>query len=269
MQFESGEVTVSGGVRIHYRRSRPEEAREGSRKAQPVVLSHGITDSSECWPGVVGLLGDQFDLVLIDARGHGKSGRPESGYSYEAQVTDLVDVMRHLEVEDCVLMGHSMGAQTSAMAVAAAPELVSKLVLEDPPWRGQMPKAPGGTKYGDLIAYFLEMDLDEIRESCRMLHPGWHEDEVDPWARSKHEIANGVVAALRPINWEQTVDALHCPTLLLTGDVGSGAIVTRAIADAAVQRNPKLKEVRIGGAGHSIRRDRREQFLEALRRFLF
>lgn len=261
MQFESGEVTAIGGVRIHYRRV-------GPRSATPVVLSHGITDSSECWPGVVGLLAGHYDLVLVDARGHGKSGRPEAGYSYEKQVSDLLEVIRQLDLEDCVLIGHSMGAQTSAMAAGMAPDVVSKLVLEDPPWRGPMPETRGGTKYSDIIGYFSEMDLDEIRESCRMLHPTWEEDEIEPWAYSKHQVADGVVSALRAVNWAATVDALHCPTLLVTGDVAAGAIVTRDIAEAAVQRNPKLREVRVGGAGHSIRRDRRAVFLEALRRFL-
>ena len=54
-----------------------------------MVLSHGITDSAECWPGVAALLAGHFDLVMVDARGHGKSGRPEAGYSYEKQVSAL------------------------------------------------------------------------------------------------------------------------------------------------------------------------------------
>lgn len=261
MQFESGVVAAVGGVNIHYRRG-------GARGKTPIVLSHGITDSSECWPGVVGLLEASFDVVAVDARGHGKSDQPAAGYSYEKQVSDLLAVIDQLELDGCILIGHSMGAQTSAMAAGMAPDVVSKLVLEDPPWRGSMPETRGGSRYAEIISYFAEMDLDEIRASCRMLHPAWHEDEIEPWARSKHEVAEGVVSALRPVNWEQTVDALQCPTLLITGDVDAGALVTRSIADAAVQRNPGLKEVRIGGAGHSVRRDKRAVFLEALRRFL-
>ena len=183
-------------------------------------------------------------------------------------MSDLLAVINQLELEGCVLIGHSMGAQTSAMAAGMAPDVVSRLVLEDPHWRAAMPEGRGGKQYSEIISYFAEMDEDEIRASCRMLHPGWHDHEVEPWARSKHEVAEGVVSALRPVNWEQTVDALQCPTLLITGDIDADALVTRPIAEAAVQRNPELREVRIGGAGHSVRRDKSEVFLEALRRFL-
>ena len=67
MQFESGVVSAIGGVNIHYRRG-------GVPGKTPIVLSRGITDSSECWPGVVGLLEATFDACFTSVRASSISG---------------------------------------------------------------------------------------------------------------------------------------------------------------------------------------------------
>ena len=66
----------NNGVRIHYHV-------EG--QGQPVVMLHGLTTSMEQWikAGYVDALKDDYKLILLDARGHGKSDRPYKPEDYE------------------------------------------------------------------------------------------------------------------------------------------------------------------------------------------
>lgn len=66
------------GVSIHYRV-------EGD--GPPVVLGHGITDSSDFWYecGYVEALKPKYRLVLIDFRGHGKSDKPHDLHRTQRQ----------------------------------------------------------------------------------------------------------------------------------------------------------------------------------------
>ena len=66
------------GISIHYRV-------EGN--GPPLVLGHGITDSSDVFyeRGYVAALKPKYRLVLIDARGHGQSDKPHEPQSYTSE----------------------------------------------------------------------------------------------------------------------------------------------------------------------------------------
>lgn len=257
----SNRFSSIGGVQIHYRRG-------GLADARPAILSHGITDSSECWPAIDERLAEHFDVIKVDARGHGLSDQPDGGYSYTKLVNDLLELIRQLDLHEPLLIGHSMGAQASAMLAGVAPEIPWRVVLEDPPWRHPDPDGPPGGGYGEIIRYFADLPLSDIAESGRLLHANWEEDELDPWVRSKHQVIEATAETLRFVDWQKTVDALVCQALLLTGDQSSGAIVPASIARDAAARNPLLRHTHLAGAGHSIRRDQRASFVEAVMAFV-
>ena len=82
------------GVRIHYRV-------EGS--GVPLVLHHGFTSRLDRWyeNGYVEALQDRYRLILIDARGHGKSDKPHepAAYQTERRVADVLAVMDAVGIE--------------------------------------------------------------------------------------------------------------------------------------------------------------------------
>ncbi|HND49949.1 MAG TPA: alpha/beta fold hydrolase, partial [Anaerolineales bacterium] len=71
----SDEFVFVNGIKIHYYRT-------GGNKP-PLVLAHGITDDGMCWSPVAEVLAKDFDVVMVDARGHGKSDAPEDGYTLQ------------------------------------------------------------------------------------------------------------------------------------------------------------------------------------------
>jgi pimeloyl-ACP methyl ester carboxylesterase len=77
----------------------------------------------------------RIDLVLYDARGHGRSdSAPEpSGYAWRELGEDMLALLDALGIQRAVLGGGSLGAATSIVAAGLAPERVAGLVLLTPP----------------------------------------------------------------------------------------------------------------------------------------
>src|SRR5438477_12764063 len=103
-------VYEAGDVSIHYLRT-------GGAKL-PVVLLHGLMGSGACWTPLARALEDEFDVVMPDARGHGGSSAPHDGYRYDDLASDVVGLIRGLELARPVLVGHSMGGMTAAVVAS-------------------------------------------------------------------------------------------------------------------------------------------------------
>src|SRR4051812_43964956 len=114
-----GSFTSFDGVEIVY-----DEWNHAARGV-PIVLHHGFAANSVAnWttPGVVDrLLTLCRRIVALDARGHGRSGKPHdiAAYADSAMVKDLRALIDHLGADQVDLIGYSMGA---AVSLAAAPD---------------------------------------------------------------------------------------------------------------------------------------------------
>ena len=97
-----------------------------------LLLLHGAMSNGLCWSRVVKSLEKDFDVILPDARGHGKSVSYQQDYSLFELVEDTAELITHLQIAPVIVMGHSMGAQMATELGARYPDLVKKLVLEDP-----------------------------------------------------------------------------------------------------------------------------------------
>ena len=69
-------------------------------------------------------------------------------------------------------------------------------------------------------------------------------------------------------SWRDTVEAITCPILLITGDPGRGGIVTPAVAEEARRLARDLRVVNIPDVGHNIHRDNYPPYREAVAAFL-
>src|SRR5215472_4406008 len=129
-------------VRVHYRI-------EGGN-GRPLVLQHGFTESIEDWSecGYVDVLKCQYRLIMIDARGHGGSGKPHDpeAYRLETRVRDVVTVLDDLGIERAHFWGYSMGGWIGFGMAAFAPERVDRLVIG-----GQHPFAGGMAELRQMV----------------------------------------------------------------------------------------------------------------------
>ncbi|MFJ7209089.1 alpha/beta fold hydrolase [Streptomyces sp. NPDC098789] len=106
-----------------------------------VVFLHGLVVdnlSSFYCPLAVPVARSGHEVVLYDLRGHGRTGRPTSGYDSGTAVRDLVALLGALGLahRSVHLVGNSYGGTLAVHAALARPDLVAGLTLLEPPLSG-------------------------------------------------------------------------------------------------------------------------------------
>jgi pimeloyl-ACP methyl ester carboxylesterase len=105
---------------------------DGDPEAPPVLLLHGITQSTATWGWLVPHLVDSHRVVRLDFRGHGRSGRAPGTYTFPFFIADATAICEQVLGRPAVVIGHSLGGGTAAGLAQTRPELVRGVVLEDP-----------------------------------------------------------------------------------------------------------------------------------------
>jgi pimeloyl-ACP methyl ester carboxylesterase len=100
---------------------------------EPMVLVHPSMSSSKIWHdlGYIDVLASRYQLILIDARGHGASGKPVVASAYKLQqfVADVVAVLDAEEIGSAHLMGYSLGGRVAFGCGVYAPERFRSLII--------------------------------------------------------------------------------------------------------------------------------------------
>ena len=79
----------------------------------PLVLSHGLTDNGLCWTRFAAAMASEFDVIMLDARGHGDSSRMPSSRPHDPGA-DIAEAINRLGLVSPIVMGHSVGARSTA-----------------------------------------------------------------------------------------------------------------------------------------------------------
>ena len=286
--WHQGDVQANG-IRLHYTRT-------GGTKP-PLVLAHGVTDDGPCWTPVAQALEADYDVIMVDARGHGRSEAPEAGYDSATQAADLHGLIEALELHKPLLLGHSMGAATTLVLAGTYPDVPGAILLEDPPqwWLSSDPvlhaeKEQAGTRASAVIhgrradderllgmqAWFADLKRktrEQLIAEQRAATPGWSEAELEPWADSKLRVSPNVLSVFdgqtpRMIDWQATLPGITCAALLIKADPAQGSIVTDDGAAALKRLIPQIEIAHIPDAGHNIRRDQVDQYIAVVRAFV-
>ena len=100
-------------------------------EGKPFIILHGFLGMGDNWKTLAkqfSALG--FQVHLVDQRNHGRSFH-DSEFNYDVLAADLKAYYSQHNLNDTVLLGHSMGGKTAMLFAALYPELVSKLIVAD------------------------------------------------------------------------------------------------------------------------------------------
>jgi pimeloyl-ACP methyl ester carboxylesterase len=107
-------------------------------KGDPVILIHGLYSNGRMnWdlPGTSGLLAKHFQVITLDCRGHGRSGKPQAEGAYGTNmVEDVVRLMGHLKIPKTRVAGYSMGGMIAMKLAVTHPDRVSRVVIGGMGW---------------------------------------------------------------------------------------------------------------------------------------
>src|SRR6202051_5104610 len=111
---------------------RPRGAPAGAR---PLILVHGLLLSQQMhWPLAKDLAARGNRVITVDLLGHGESDRPRDMWRYSMHFfgKQLIALMDHLQIEQAVIMGTSLGANAALEVADMAPERLRGMVIEMP-----------------------------------------------------------------------------------------------------------------------------------------
>lgn len=265
-QWHSDKIATNG-ITLHYTRT-------GGDKP-PVVLAHGFSDDGLCWTPVAEKLEADYDVIMVDARGHGRSDAPEQGYGPVEMAADLAGVMTGLGLKQPVVMGHSMGGSTTMALAGLYPDLPGTIVIEDSGARnafsGNSAEAQARLKqWHDRMVNLQSKSHAELIEHANSEMPTWEKAELEPWAHAKLRFNMNALNRQNTdeIDWDQVLRNITCPALLLYADPERGGGVTAERAAEMQGLVPQLQTVHISGAGHNIRREQFARYMDAVSNFL-
>lgn len=107
-------------------------------QGEPVVLIHGLHSSARMnWqrPGTAKLLASRYQVITLDVRGHGSSGKPEGEDAYGVQMMeDVIRLLDHLQIRKAHIVGYSMGGIIALKLIAEHPDRVLSGTLGGMGW---------------------------------------------------------------------------------------------------------------------------------------
>jgi len=98
--------------------------------APPLIIMHGLFGSARNWQGIAKQLSDRFRVYTLDLRNHGASPHADS-MDYQSMAADVVLFMQQQNIENAVLLGHSMGGKVAMQLALTNPEKVNRLIVVD------------------------------------------------------------------------------------------------------------------------------------------
>ncbi len=253
-------ICEANGIKIYYTRT-------GGNKP-PLILLHGLAANGACWTALAHDLEAEYDVIMPDARGHGKSSAPDHGYQYENLANDVVGFMKVMKLSFPVLLGHSMGGMTAAVVASRKPNLLRGLILDDPTFLSpEFQCQVFESDAADRHRKALNKSVHELVAESAKRHPDRSQETLELIAQARLETNANAFDILTPPNpdYMQLAKTFAVPSLLVTSDAG---IVSSASAAELQLLNPKIHVEHIKGAGHGIQYDQPDRFAAAVRSFL-
>ncbi len=271
--YPNSSFAYCGDNRFHY-------LEWGNRKAQPIVLLHGLGQQSHSWDLVSLSLSDHYRIIALDARGHGDTDWPkDSDYSTESHVGDLVCLVNHLRLTDLIIVGHSMGGKTAYIYASEHPLTTKGLVIVDTGpesdnegirrIRNFMSQPDEFNSFEEFATHVqsytgrpLHMVRGSLKHSVRQTPRGTWTWKYDKLIRSPN---------FNSKNWSshrlwKTLLKITCPTLVIRGE--NSDIFTNATYQNMISYMPMATGKLVKDAGHLVQGDNPSGFLTALRSFL-
>ncbi|MBC7753796.1 MAG: alpha/beta hydrolase [Moraxellaceae bacterium] len=257
----------------------------GNAESPRVVFIHGLMAFSANWRKIASRIQNDFQCLIYDQRGHGRSFKPESGYSPEVFAEDLNKITDELGWDSFHLVGHSMGGRNAIVFADLFPQKVRTLTIEDMGpeadsrshlyYEKMLNAVPTPFDSKQSMKQFFASDFEknfEAKEPISVLSTFLQANieqventQLFDWRFSKQAIFETVKQGHIKDRWRE-VTHLSMPVLLIRGE--NSHVLKRETFEKMLQVNPKITGVEIKQAGHWIHYEKYEEFTSILREFL-
>lgn len=262
-------VEVEDGVKVYV---------EDIGSGQPVVFIHGWPLNHKSFEGQVSELAQNgFRFIGIDLRGYGKSDKPWSGYDYDTAAKDVKAVVDHLNLENFVLAGFSMGGPIAIRYITKfGQENIDKLLLLSAaaPLFTQREDFKHNMKPKEMDAIILQIKEDRpafLSKFAVMFFEQKKSPEFLLWFQSLgleaalHSTINSAIS-LRDEDLRDELAGITVPTAIFHGE--KDKICDFVLGEEMKKGIPNSVLVPFKHSGHGINADEPERFNTELISFL-
>src|SRR4051812_35691920 len=120
-------------MHLENNRIRLSVADSGDPTAPAVVFIHGVTMNSQSYGWLTGEIMRGRRILRVDLRGHGRSEWRPGSYTLDSYVDDIASIIRERVGHPAVVVGHSLGGCIAWHLAQHCADVVSAVLLEDPP----------------------------------------------------------------------------------------------------------------------------------------
>lgn len=250
--FDDGRTVATGDTTVFV-------SEAGRPDGEPIVLLHGGLGSRHDFEPLAALLADDYRLIALDSRGHGRSAPGTAAMSYRQLAEDAADVLKTLDLPNAGIIGHS-GGGIVALRLAAFGLLEPRFV----------------------VAVAAHWDLPE-GDPTREIYAGvtaeeWRQmfaAQVDRYEAENPEPDFDRLFAATKAMWlasdddgypGERVRAIACPLLVVHGD--EDFLVSRQQAFDLAERVEGARLLNLPFAAHTVLEDGPEEVVEVLKAFV-
>ena len=125
-------------------------------EGESIVILHGLFGSLDNWQTMARSISEEgYQVVTIDLRNHGKSPHTDE-MSHQLMAEDVKAFLKKQQIENCTLVGHSMGGKTAMQLALTSPELISGLVVVD------IAPKPYTARHNVYFKAMMELNVQEL-----------------------------------------------------------------------------------------------------------
>ncbi|MGC2695548.1 MAG: alpha/beta hydrolase [Candidatus Angelobacter sp.] len=258
----------ANGVELFYK--------ESGSGPETIVFSHGLLMDHAMFEPQRAAFEKEYRVIAYDHRAQGQSQDPGNGYDMDTLADDAAAVIRGLNAAPCHFAGLSMGGFVGMRLAAHHPELIRTLTLMNT--TATKEKLLNRIKYGFLAqmvkmfspAPFTPIAVKELfgrttrsNASRRLM--------LEEWTAKLRSRPRNIVRSLQAVMNRQEfradeLAAIHCPTLIITGEDDTAQPPRNSASMAAGISGARV--VSIPGAGHSSTLETPNEVIAAMRSIL-
>jgi len=256
----------------------------GQNDSPLIVLIHGLKSARQTFFPIIEPLSKNYQVLVYDQRGHGKSPVAFLDYSLDSMATDLKNLLSFLKLDqkNFFLLGHSAGGRTSMRFCELFPEKIKGLIIEDMDF---IPIKNNGLfsalKTAEKLKKLPEMfeNLEKFNEKMKGIVSEWEIEEI--LQRRVLKNPNGSIFLLfkpwvaclyghfyKNSNFIELCQKIQKPTLVLQAENMHSAISDKGAKHIENCKNKFVEMKRIVGATHNVHGSKTVEFLKVLELFL-
>lgn len=96
----------------------------------PIIMIHGLFGNLNNLGSIATYLNQYYNIIQIDLRNHGNSPHNKI-MTYVVMAQDIINILDHLSIKKCTVIGHSMGGKVAMTLSTINPQRINKIIIID------------------------------------------------------------------------------------------------------------------------------------------